>query len=77
MLFRSTEQTTTGAIVDKIYTSLNRQAPKVVIAAGEQLDGKTVTGLKLSDNGRTIALNSAVFTATFSDGSSALYRVDL
>ncbi len=77
IIFKTTEQTSTGAIVDKIYTSLNRQAPKVVIAAGEQLDGKTVTGLKLSDNGRTIALNSAVFTATFSDGSSALYRVDL
>ena len=77
IIFKTTEQTATGTIVDKIYTSLNRQAPKVMIATGEQLDGKTVTGLQLSDNGRTIARNSAVFTATFSDGSSALYRVDL
>ena len=76
VIFRTTEQTAIGT-VDKIYNSLNRQAPKLVLAAGDQLEGKTVTGLKLNENGRTIARNSAVFTATFSDGSSALYRVDL
>jgi hypothetical protein len=41
------------------------------------LDGKTVSQVNLSENGRTIAGNSAVIKVTFTDGTAALYRVDL
>lgn len=77
ILFRTTEQAANGPIVERIYVSQNTQAPKLILGSGEQLDGKTITGLKLGDNGRSIAGNYVVFTATFSDGSQALYRADL
>ncbi len=76
-LFKATEQDANGAIVEKIYVSPNTQAPKSIIGSGEKLDGKTIIGLKLSDNGRSIADNYVVFIAIFSDGSQALYRADL
>jgi hypothetical protein len=63
--------------IDKIYLSENGQAPSPIISGGDVLDGKTVSQLELSNNGRTIAGKSVVFTATFTDGTRALYRVDL
>jgi hypothetical protein len=72
--------------VDTLYLSQNGQAPKAIIAAGQTLDGKTVSFLGIGssrrrpgDVGSTHALagNSAVFTVTFSDNTTALYRVDL
>ena len=77
ILFKTTEQVADGPIVERIYVSRNTQVPKLILSSGEQLDGKVITGLKLGDNGRSIAGNYVVFTATFSDGSQALYRADL
>ena len=76
-IFKATEQTAAGAIVERIYLSNKTQVPQAVISSGETLDGKTITGLSLNENGRTIAGNYVVFIATFSDTSKALYRVDL
>jgi hypothetical protein len=61
---------------DNIYLSKNGQTPISLIAKNDTLDGKTVSQVLLADNGRTIAGNSAVFTASFTDGTTALYRVD-
>jgi hypothetical protein len=63
--------------VEKIRLSLNGQSANTLISAGAQLNGKVVKGLQLSNNGRAIAGNHVVFTATFTDGSSSLYRADL
>ena len=77
IIFKATEQTAAGAIVERIYLSNKTQAPQAVISSGETLDGKTITGLSLNENDRSIADNYVVFIATFSDSSKALYRVDL
>ena len=77
IIFKATEQTVAGAIVERIYLNNKTQAPQAVISSGETLGGKTITGLSLNENGRTIADNYVVFIATFSDNSKALYRVDL
>jgi hypothetical protein len=69
----STEFVTT---TDNIYLSKNAQTPISLIGKNDTLDGKTVSQVLLADNGRTIAGNSAVFTASFTDGTVALYRVD-
>ena len=77
IIFFAAEQGNDQSITERLYLSSNGQAPAPLISTGETLDGKIVSGLKLSDNGRAIADNSAVFAATFRDGSKALYRVDL
>jgi hypothetical protein len=69
----STEFVTT---TDNIYLSKNAQTPFSLIGKNDTLDGKTVSQVLLASNGRTIAGNSAVFTASFTDGTVALYRVD-
>lgn len=66
-----------GRSVDTIYLSNDGKAPTVLIQAGEKINNKTVTSLKLSNNGRAIADNAAVFLAGFEDGSTGLVRVDL
>lgn len=65
-----------GTVVDAIFLSIDGKAPQVMIKAGEQLNNKTITSLKLSNNGRAIADQSAVFLAGFSDGTMGLVRVD-
>lgn len=60
-----------------IYFSPNGQTPQKVVTTGDKLDGKTVKSVQLSESGRTIIDKSIVFTATFTDGVTALYRVDL
>ena len=77
IIFKATEQAGAGAIVERIYLSNKIQVPQAVISSGETLDGKTITGLSLNENDRSIADNYIVFIATFSDSSKALYRVDL
>jgi hypothetical protein len=47
-----------------------------LIGVGDELDGKTVTGLTMSDD-RPLSGNDVVFTATFSDASQGLYYVRL
>jgi hypothetical protein len=66
----------TSAIAS-IYFSQNGQAPQKVVTTGDKLDGKTVKSVQLSESGRAIIDKSIVFTATFTDGVTALYRVDL
>ena len=77
IVFKATEQGAAGAIVERIYLSNKTQVPKSVISSGEKLDGKTITGLSLNEDDRSIADNYVVFIATFSDNSKALYRADL
>ena len=77
IVFKATEQIATGAIVERIYLSNKTQAPQALISSGETLDGKTIKELSLNEDGRTISDNYVVFTATFSDNSRALYRIDL
>jgi hypothetical protein len=66
----------TSAIAS-IYFSQNGQTPQKVVTTGDKLDGKTVKSVQLSESGRAIIDKSIVFTATFTDGVTALYRVDL
>jgi hypothetical protein len=66
----------TSAIAS-IYFSQNGQAPQKVVTTGDKLDGKTVKSVQLSESGRAIIDQSIVFTATFTDGVVALYRVVL
>jgi hypothetical protein len=66
----------TSAIAS-IYFSQNGQVPQKVVTTGDKLDGKTVKSVQLSESGRAIIDKSIVFTATFTDGAVALYRVDL
>jgi hypothetical protein len=77
--FQTTDQVSNQnpAPVETIYRSQNAQAPQKVVATGDRLDGKTVKSVQLSENGRSLSGNSIVFTATFTDGITALYRVDL
>jgi hypothetical protein len=63
--------------IERIYISKNGALPTALLTSGTKLDGKTISALTLSGNGRAIAGNSLVFTATFTDSSKALYRVDL
>lgn len=76
VIFKATETTSNGT-ANVIYLSKKGKAPTAIIRTGDLLDGKTVTSLSLSNNGRAIAKNSVVFLAGFSDAPSALYRVDL
>ncbi len=66
----------TSAIAS-IYFSQNGQTPQKVVTTGDKLDGKTVKSVQLSESGRAMIDKSIVFTATFTDGVTALYRVDL
>jgi hypothetical protein len=59
---------------DTIYLSRNAQAATKLVTTGDRIDNKTVATLELSDTGRAIAKNSIVFTATFTDGTTALYK---
>ena len=77
IIFKATEQSAVGAIVERIYLSNKTKVPQAVISNGEKLDGKTIKEFTLNENGRTIADNYVVFVATFNDNSKALYRVDL
>jgi hypothetical protein len=63
--------------VETIYRSQNAQAPEKVVATGDRLDGKTVKSVQLSETGRSLSGKAIVFTATSTDGVTALYRVDL
>jgi hypothetical protein len=63
--------------VSSIYFSQNGQTPQKVVTTGDKLDGKTVKSVQLSESGRAIIDKSIVFTATFTDRVTALYRVDL
>jgi hypothetical protein len=63
--------------VDGIYSSFNGQAAQRLIATGNKLDGKVISRLRLSDQGQSINGKAIVFVATFTDGSSALYRAIL
>lgn len=76
VLFLATEQSATGT-KQKIYVSNNGGMSTAVIGTGEMLDGKEISQLQLSSNGRAISDNYVVFNATFTDGVQALYRVDL
>jgi hypothetical protein len=76
IIFFAAEQGANQAITQRIYLSLDGKTPTRVISTGDQLDGKVITELALSDNGRALSGNYAVFTATFSNSSKALYRVD-
>ena len=55
IVFKATEQTATGAIVERIYLSNKTQAPQALISSGETLDGKTIKELSLNEDGRTIS----------------------
>jgi hypothetical protein len=79
VVFQTTDQVSNQnpAPVETIYRSQNAQAPQKVVATGDRLDGKTVKSVQLSESGRSLSGNSIVFTATFTDGVTALYRVDL
>ena len=68
---------------DKLYVSTNAKAPIQILGTGDTLDGKTVSKLSLSEQGQSIARttdqaqNSSltiVFIATFTDGTTGLYR---
>ena len=68
---------------DKLYVSTDAQAPVQLLATGDTLDGKVVNKLNLSEQGQAIARttdqaqNSSltiVFIATFTDGTTGLYR---
>jgi hypothetical protein len=63
--------------VDGIYSSFNGQPAQRLIATGNKLDGKVISRLRLSDQGQSINGKAIVFVATFTDGSSALYRAIL
>jgi hypothetical protein len=63
--------------VDGIYSSFNGQAAQRLIATGNKLDGKVISRLRLSDQGQSLNGKAIVFVATFTDGSSALYRAIL
>jgi hypothetical protein len=63
--------------VDGIYSSFNGQPAQRLIATGNQLDGKVISRLRLSDQGQSLNGKAIVFVATFTDGSSALYRAIL
>jgi hypothetical protein len=63
--------------IQRIYISKNGALPTALLTSGMKLDGKTISALTLSGNGRAIAGNSFIFTATFTDSSKALYRADL
>jgi hypothetical protein len=76
VIFQASVPLIKAPAVDKIYLSQNAAPPTVLVSAGQKIDGKTISKLSLSRNGRTIADNAAVFTATFTDGTTALYRVD-
>jgi hypothetical protein len=60
----------------KIYLSFNAQKPQLLLKSGTQLDGKTISRVNLASNGRSIAVNSAIITVDFQNGSQALYRAD-
>ncbi len=75
--FQVDDQRTPTDAVATIYFSQNGQAAQKVVATGGKLDGKTVKSVQLSESGRAIIDKSIVFTATFTDGVTALYRVDL
>jgi hypothetical protein len=72
VIFRGTERGG-GAI----YSSYNAQAPQRLIGTGNQLNGKVISNIRLSDQGQSINGKAIVFVATFADGSSALYRAVL
>jgi hypothetical protein len=63
--------------VDGIYSSFNGQPAQRLIATGNTLNGKVISRLRLSDQGQSINGKAIVFVATFTDGSSALYRAIL
>jgi hypothetical protein len=60
----------------RLYLSQYGQAPITLLKEGDKLNGKKVSTIGLGESGRTLAGNSAVFTASFQDSSVALYRVD-
>jgi hypothetical protein len=70
-------QVNDASAIASIYFSQNGQTPQKVVTTGDKLDGKTVKSVQLSESGRAIIDKSIVFTATFTDGVTALYRVDL
>lgn len=76
VLFLANEQIG-GVMKQTIYTSNNGGPSIPVISTGDQLEGRSITSLRLSDNGRAISDNSAVFVATFDNFQEALFRVDL
>jgi hypothetical protein len=76
VIFKASFAAANAPTIERIYLSQDGKAPIALISTADTLDGKVVAELNLSRNGRTIADNAAVFTATFRDGTTALYRVD-
>jgi hypothetical protein len=76
VIFKQSSPGPKGLVIDQIYLSQDGKAPISLVKTLDRIDGKGVFKLSLSRNGRTIADNAAVFTATFTDGTTALYRVD-
>jgi hypothetical protein len=62
---------------EAIYSSFNGQPAQRLIGTGNQLDGKVISRIRLSDQGQSLNGKAIVFVATFADGSSALYRAVL
>jgi hypothetical protein len=62
---------------DTIYLSFNAQRAQPIVSTGNTLNGKVISRLRLSDQGQSINGKAIVFVATFTDGSSALYRATL
>jgi hypothetical protein len=73
VIFRGTQE----GKVDAIYSSFNGQAAQRLIGTGNTLNGKVISRLRLSDQGQSLNGKAIVFVATFTDGSSALYRAIL
>lgn len=76
VIYRASFSAANAPTIERIYLSQDGKAPIALVSTFDTLDGKVVSALNLSRNGRTIADNAAVFTATFRDGTTALYRVD-
>ncbi len=73
VIFRGTQE----GKVDAIYSSFNGQPAQRLIGTGNTLNGKVINRLRLSDQGQSLNGKAIVFVATFTDGSSALYRAVL
>jgi hypothetical protein len=72
VIFRGTQDSQ-----EAIYSSFNGQPAQRLIGTGKTLDGKVISRIRLSDQGQSLNGKAIVFVATFTDGSSALYRAIL
>jgi hypothetical protein len=74
VIFELTAPQKTGPEQDAIYISEKGAPAQRLIGTNDKLNGKVIQTIELSDRGQSLANRAFVFTATFTDGSTALYR---